>query len=181
MRAAICNILFLPWLRRRAKMRQVAGAVQAVRQFEANSPAKWSDCRRGAFALCMDAAEKTILVVDDDADVRELAVALLEAVGYRILQAASADAAYRLLLDHPQLHIDLLFTDIVMPGSLDGIDLAEKAQAMRPQLKILFATGFANRVRDRREDYPHGSLLKKPYRAGELRRRVARLLGSGAL
>ena len=79
----------------------------------------------------MDAAEKTILVVDDDADVRELAVTLLEAVGYRILQAASADAAYRLLLERPGLHIDLLFTDIVMPGSLDGIDLAEKAQALQ--------------------------------------------------
>lgn len=128
----------------------------------------------------MDAAEKTILVVDDDADVRELAVTLLEAVGYRILQAASADAAYRLLLERPGLHIDLLFTDIVMPGSLDGIDLAEKAQALRPDLKILFATGFASRVRDIREGYLRGSLLQKPYRAGELRRQVARLLGGGA-
>jgi CheY-like chemotaxis protein len=128
----------------------------------------------------MSAAQKTILVVDDDADVRELAVALLEAVGYRVLEAASADAAYRLLYEQPRLHIDLLFTDIVMPGSLDGIDLAEKAQAMRPHLKILFATGFANRMRDRGEGYRYGSLLKKPYRAGELRRQVARLLGGGA-
>lgn len=128
----------------------------------------------------MDAAEKTILVVEDDADVRDIAVTLLEAVGYRILQAASADAAYRLLFDHPRLHIDLLFTDVVMPGSLDGIDLAEKAQAMRPDLKILFATGFANRVRDRRDASLRGSLLKKPYRAGELRRQVHELLSEAA-
>ena len=129
---------------------------------------------------CMEAAEKTILVVEDDADVRELAVTLLEAVGYRILQAATADAAYRLLIEHPRLHIDLLFTDVVMPGSLDGIDLAEKAQIMRPDLKILFATGFANRVRDRRGESLHGSLLKKPYRAGELRRQVYELLSEDA-
>ena len=128
----------------------------------------------------MDTAAKTILVVDDDADVRDVAVTLLEAVGYRILQAGSADAAYRLLVEHPRLHIDLLFTDVVMPGSLDGIDLAERAQALRPDLKILFATGFANRVRDRRDADLHGSLLKKPYRAGELRRQVYDLLSEEA-
>jgi CheY-like chemotaxis protein len=120
--------------------------------------------------------EKTILVVEDDPDVRELAVTLLEAVGYRVLEAPTADAALKLLIGRPGLHVDLLFTDVVMPGSLDGIDLAEKACSLRPRLKVLYATGFANLVRDRRDTQLQGRVLSKPYRPGQLRREVSDLL-----
>ena len=75
---------------------------------------------------------KTILVVEDDRDVREVALAVLEGAGYRVLEAASGDDAYQLLLAHPEMNIDLLFTDVVMPGRLDGIDLANAACALRP-------------------------------------------------
>src|SRR5579884_1005899 len=122
---------------------------------------------------------KTILVVEDDPDVRELAVALLEAFGYRILEASTADEAYRMLAGHPDLHIDLLYTDVVMPGELDGIDLAERAKALRPDMKILYATGFANLVRDRRDAALEGRVLSKPYRAGQLRQEVQTLLEEG--
>ena len=122
----------------------------------------------------------TILVVEDDRDVRELAMAVLEAAGYRVLEAASGDDAYRLLLAHPDLRIDLLFTDIVMPGHLDGIDLANKVRALRPQLKVLYATGFANLVREHREDELHGLVLAKPYRPGELQRAISELIDETA-
>jgi CheY-like chemotaxis protein len=119
---------------------------------------------------------KTILVVEDDREVRELALAVLEEAGYRVLEAASGDDAYRLLLAHPDLRVDLLFTDVVMPGRLDGIDLANAARRLRPGLPVLYATGFANLVRDNREQDLRGPVLRKPYRPGELRRAILAML-----
>lgn len=119
---------------------------------------------------------KTVLVVDDDREVRELALAVLEAAGYRVLEAASGDAAYRLLVSHPDLRIHVLFTDVVMPGQLDGVDLAHAARALRPRIQVLYATGFANLVRNHSDIYVHGPVLRKPYRAGELCGAVMALL-----
>lgn len=118
---------------------------------------------------------KTVLVVDDDRDVRELALAVLEGAGYRVLEAASGDEAHRLLLAHPDLQVDVLFTDVVMPGRLDGVDLAHAARALRPRLQVLFATGFANLIRNNRDIDVHGPVLRKPYRAAELCRAVLAL------
>jgi CheY-like chemotaxis protein len=119
---------------------------------------------------------KTILIVEDNDDVREVALAVLEGSGYRVIEAASGDDAYRLLLARPELQIDLLFTDVVMPGRLDGIDLANAARALRPHLHVLYATGFANLVRANRDADLQGPVLRKPYRPGELRRAIAALL-----
>lgn len=121
---------------------------------------------------------RTILVVDDDRDVREVAVAVLEAVGYRVIEAASGDEAHRLLQSHPDMQIDVLFTDVVMPGRLDGIDLANVARALRPRLRVLYATGFANLVRPDREAHLQGPVLRKPYRPAELRGAILALLDS---
>ena len=107
---------------------------------------------------------------------REVALAVLEGAGYRVLEAASGDEAYQLLLAHPEMQIDLLFTDVVMPGRLDGIDLANAARALRPHLHVLYATGFANLVRANRDADLQGPVLRKPYRPGELRRAIAALL-----
>jgi CheY-like chemotaxis protein len=117
----------------------------------------------------MSETGKTILVVEDDRDVREIALTVLEEAGYRLLEAASGDEAYRLLLAHPDLRIDALFTDVVMPGRLDGIDLANAARELRPGLRVLYTTGFASLVRDNREEDMQGPVLRKPYRPGELR------------
>ena len=119
---------------------------------------------------------KTVLVVDDDREVREVALAVLEGAGYRVLEAASGDEAHRLLLAHPDLRVDVLFTDIVMPGQFDGIDLATAARTLRPELQVLFATGFANLVRNNRDMDLHGPVLRKPYRVGELCGAVLALL-----
>ena len=119
---------------------------------------------------------KTVLVVDDDRDVREVALAVIEGAGYRVIEAANGDEAYRLLLAYPDLQIDVLFTDVVMPGRLDGIDLANAARTLRPGLQILYATGFANLVRADRDADLQGPVLRKPYRPRELRRAIAALL-----
>jgi CheY-like chemotaxis protein len=119
---------------------------------------------------------KTIFVVEDDRDVREVALAVIEGAGYRVIEATSGDDAYRLLLAHPDLPIDVLFTDVVMPGRLDGIDLANAARALRPWLQILYAPGFANLVRADRDAYLQGPVLRKPYRPRDLRRAIAALL-----
>ena len=127
----------------------------------------------------MTESEKTVLVVEDDREIREIAIAVLEGAGYRVLEAASGDDAHRLLLAHPDLRVDVLFTDVVMPGRLDGIDLAAAAQALRPGLQVLFATGFANLVRNNRDLDMHGPVLRKPYRPADLRRALM-LLFAGA-
>jgi len=124
----------------------------------------------------MTQSSRTILVVEDDRDVREIALAVLEEAGYRVLEAASGDEAYRLLLAHPDLRIDALFTDVVMPGRFDGIDLANAARELRPELRVLYSTGFANLIRDNRDSDLQGPVLRKPYRPGELRAALAALL-----
>jgi CheY-like chemotaxis protein len=118
----------------------------------------------------------TILVVEDDRDVRELAITVLETAGYRVLEASNGDEAHRLLLAHADLSVDLLFTDIVMPGRLDGIDLAKEARSLRPGLKVLYASGFANLVREHREEDMLGAVLPKPYRPADLQRAVGALI-----
>ena len=123
---------------------------------------------------------KTVLVVEDDRLVRELALTVLEEAGYRVLEAASGDEAHRLLLAHPDLRVDVLFTDVAMPGRLDGVDLANAACSLRPGLPVLYATGFANLVRNYRHEELRGPVLRKPYRPAELRRAVMALLdGAG--
>ncbi|MCZ7599644.1 MAG: response regulator [Gammaproteobacteria bacterium] len=82
-----------------------------------------------------------ILVVDDDDDLREVTVEALESLGYRVDAAADAADALDILERHPD--IALLFTDIVIPGGMDGIQLAEAARARRADLKVLFVSGYA--------------------------------------
>jgi CheY-like chemotaxis protein len=120
-------------------------------------------------------SSKIILVVEDDREVREIALTVLESSGYRVIEAANGDAAYNLLLADPGLEVDVLFTDVVMPGRLDGVDLAVLACALRPKLHVLFASGFASLVRADRAHDIDGALLRKPYRPADLRRALAAL------
>jgi DNA-binding response OmpR family regulator len=119
-------------------------------------------------------AGMTVLTVDDDEDLRTLAADVLGGAGFRVLTAASGEAALDLLEgDEP---IDVLFTDVVMPG-LSGMELARRAKRLRPSLRILLASGY----------WPHivtglepDERLSKPYDATALVTRVRRLLADGA-
>ena len=111
--------------------------------------------------------ETTILVVDDDPDVRDYAISVLKDLGYRVLEAADGEAALSLL--EREGEVDLLFTDVAMPG-LNGFEVARRAVAVAPDLKVLFASGYAT------DHTPAGRLLKKPYRPHQLGTEVAALL-----
>jgi PAS domain S-box-containing protein len=119
---------------------------------------------------------RTILVVEDNDRLRELTVRQLGAARYRVLAAEGAAAALAVL--ESEVPIDLLFTDIVMAGGIDGVELARRAVARRPTLKVLLTSGFPDRLgeRDSARRGPH-SLLPKPYRVGALLGAVGAALG----
>ena len=100
--------------------------------------------------------EEIILVVEDNADVRRVAVTLLKELGYRTLEADSATSALSKL---DGTHVDLVFSDIVLPGSTDGVSLAEEIAVRHPRISILLTTGYARRV-DAELKHP---VLRKPY------------------
>jgi DNA-binding NtrC family response regulator len=116
----------------------------------------------------------TLLVVDDDDDVRDLAVAVLREEGHRVLQAANGGVAL-VMLDQ-DLPIDLLFTDIVMPGGPDGLELAHLAKVRRPEMKVLYATGHAGRARTAGAVPLYGKILNKPYLPRQVAAEVSLLL-----
>ena len=118
---------------------------------------------------------ETILVVEDDAAVREIAVALLEDRGYRVLEAGDGRTALGVLDEHPD--IDLLLTDVVMPGGMGGPDLARNARERRPDLKVLYTSGYTENA------IVHGGVLDegvemigKPYQTEELAQKVRQVL-----
>src|SRR5262249_31265422 len=115
---------------------------------------------------------------EDEDDVRELAVAYVNSLGYRTLTASNGDEALRIL--ESSAAVDLLLTDIVMPGSLDGIALGRRAMALRPNLKGLHVTRYAHHLVDDAHA-ENGAVIGKPYRKRELQTRLARLLGSWAV
>lgn len=117
---------------------------------------------------------ETILVVEDDARVRRVAVARLEEMTYRVLQAETAAEALAVLGAHPE--VALLFTDIVMPGGMSGDELAREARKLRPGLKIIMTSGFAEPSVAVRELAAEASWLKKPYSAMDLAVRIRELL-----
>jgi signal transduction histidine kinase len=116
-----------------------------------------------------------VLVVEDDELVRANTIQQLQSLGYRV--SAAPDAASALALLAGKGPLDLLFTDVVMPGSLNGRDLGERAAEMRPGIKILYTSGYSENVvvHHGRLD-PGLSLLSKPYGRAELARKIRRLL-----
>jgi len=116
-----------------------------------------------------------VLVVEDDPLVREHLSAQLVALGYRVTAAGSGPEAMA-IIDRDD-GIDLLFTDVVMPGGMDGRQLAEAAQRRRPGLKVLYTSGYTENaiVHHGRLD-PGVHLLSKPYRRQELARKLRRVL-----
>ena len=118
---------------------------------------------------------ETILVVEDNDGVREYAKEVLENLGFKVLEAAEAEEALRLLADPRR--IDLLFTDVVLPGAINGRVLAIHARDKRPGLPVLYTTGYTRNaiVHQGRLD-PDVHLLNKPYTQQDLARKVRALL-----
>jgi CheY-like chemotaxis protein len=122
---------------------------------------------------------ETILVVEDDAAVRDFVVGKLTALGYSTLMAGDGpDALAKLESAGP---IDLLFCDVILPGGMNGRELAAQISATRPGIRVLFTSGYAENaiVHQGRLD-PGVLLLAKPYRTAELARMVRVALGTPA-
>jgi len=119
---------------------------------------------------------ETILLVEDDELVRQFARGQLESLGYRVLSAASAVEALSTLRENTD--VALLFTDVMMPGGMDGRELARKAREIRPNLPVLYTSGYAADVlqKEGRLD-PGVRLLGKPYPLAELSRQLRDALG----
>jgi|WetSurMetagenome_2_1015567.scaffolds.fasta_scaffold10700_5 two-component system, cell cycle sensor histidine kinase and response regulator CckA len=129
----------------------------------------------GEFAKGGRSSVPTVLVVDDDAPFRKVTVRMLEKRGYRVLAAADGDQATDMLAG--QQHIDLLLTEVVLPGSLQGPHVAQRASSLRPELPILYMSAhsrdsieIAGRLAAG-EDY-----LEKPFTAEHLVTRVGEML-----
>ncbi|WP_426028794.1 response regulator [Brevundimonas sp. TWP2-3-4b2] len=109
---------------------------------------------------------ETILMVEDNAEVRLMGVTLLRDAGFEVHEAGDAEEA--LALVHAGLVFDLLFTDIVIPGGMDGVVLAAEVRRLRPGIPVLLTTGWA----DRADDHGGLDLIGKPYRSAELTRKI---------
>jgi CheY-like chemotaxis protein len=119
----------------------------------------------------------TVLVVEDDLQVREMTAEMLAHLGYRTLLAADGPEALAILRRERQ--VQLLFSDIVMPAGMSGLDLARAACRLRPDLKVLLSSGYAGdeiELRSLQAEFP---FIGKPYKAGTLGRKLAEVLGRG--
>ena len=117
---------------------------------------------------------ETILLVDDEVEILNLNNTVLSGQGYKVLCSNSGDEAMRVL--EQDLAIDLLFTDVVMPGRLNGFELAEEALKLRPQLKVLFTTGYAKVLGDDTKRRWGRNILQKPFRTVDMTRKVREVL-----
>jgi CheY-like chemotaxis protein len=110
-----------------------------------------------------------VLLVEDNPDVASASTILLEQLGYAVRWAQDADSALRELETNG---IDLVFSDIVMPGKMDGVGLARAIRDKYPKIPIVLATGYSERLHDLQGDFP---VLRKPYQIHELSQILANL------
>jgi len=118
---------------------------------------------------------ETILLVEDDEGVRQYAKSALEELGYKVLVAQDGAGALRIASDGT--HIDLLFTDIVLPGGMNGRQLSREVLKTRPGLAVLFTTGYTpNAIIHHGRLDPDVQLLSKPYTRDDLSHKIRRIL-----
>ncbi|VXB41693.1 Histidine kinase [Burkholderia sp. 8Y] len=137
---------------------------------EALEPATWRNAP-------VTGGTETILVVEDDQKVQATVIEMLTDLGYHVLKADNADQA--LVVLSSGVHIDLVFTDVVMPGSLKSPEMARRAVEMQPTLRVLFTSGYTQNaiVHGGRLD-PGVELLSKPYSREDLAFKIRQMLGT---
>jgi len=133
----------------------------------------------GAPSADLKGGEETVLVVEDDDEVREVAVSMLTELGYRVVKAR--DAASALVVVDSGIPIDLIFTDVMMPGTLRSPDLARKAKERLPNVAVLFTSGYTqNAIVHGGMLDPGVELLAKPYTREALARKIRHVLANQA-
>jgi CheY-like chemotaxis protein len=136
-----------------------------------------ADGQDSAAAPAADAtagSKPCVLVVEDNDDVRELAESVLGMAGYAVLAAASGEQALTLLRQGAR--VDLLFTDVIMPGGMNGLQLVDEARSLRPRLPVLVTTGYMDEL-PRQGQGQRLNILAKPYKHGDLLAQVEAALG----
>ena len=127
-------------------------------------------------ALTAEGSGESVLVVEDDAGVRNIAVALLRASGYQVRAVDSAEAAMLCLAEVPD--IDLLFSDVMLGNGANGKELARAARAMKPDLAVLLTSGYEDDAIAKAAEADALELLRKPYRREQLAAAIRRTLQS---
>ena len=117
-------------------------------------------------------ASATVLVAEDDDQVREVAAEMLRDAGFRVLAAADGRQALALLERGEQ--VDVLFSDVVMPGGISGVELARRVRVTRPDIGVLLASGYA--AQELRGEAPEFELLAKPYDRDDIVRKISALV-----
>ncbi len=134
-----------------------------------------SDVAEPAAAAVAAAGQGRVLLVEDDPSLRQTATIQLRRLGYEVLAASNGEAALEMLRQAGA--VDLLFTDVVMPGRLNGHQLARQAVVLRPSLRVLLTSGYQANAMPDAEDLPSGfRLLSKPYRLADLAEAIRQLL-----
>jgi PAS domain S-box-containing protein len=122
---------------------------------------------------------RIVLVVDDEVDLLEIAVACLEDMGCKVLHATDGPMALAIAAREPG--IDLLVTDIFMPGGMNGVELANRVRQLTPRIKVVYSSGFASdALTEKSGTLVDGPLMHKPYRRSELAAAVRRVLSGDA-
>lgn len=123
-----------------------------------------------------DRIDAAVLVVEDNIDVRRIVCRLLRDFGCTVIEANSGQAALDIL--HSGQKIDLMFSDVVMPGGMSGAELVQAARRLRPGIKTLLTTGFAEAsLRNQVQFADAGEIITKPYRRQDLARKIRSVLG----
>ena len=136
---------------------------------------------RSSAPIDLPRGSATVLVVEDEAAVREVACAILSDLGYRVLEAADGEEGLRVFGLHAK-EIDLLLTDVVLPGKVRGRELSERIAAIRPEVRVIFMSGYTENSivhHGRLDDGVH--LIGKPFKREQLARKVAEVLGPSAV
>lgn len=159
------------------RLESQAGAGTTVRMLFPQIAADPVRPKKARPPLSMVRGHETVLLVEDQTDVAAYAQTVLEEFGYKVIRADNGEAALSFLGKTRQ--VDLLFSDLIMPGGMNGVVLAREAQALRPSLRVLLTTGFAESSIDRvdalGEDF---EVIQKPYSRDDLMNTVRRILGA---
>ena len=132
---------------------------------------------RDPFPSDPSGSSHTILLVEDEKGVRDLIRSMLIQRGYRVLSAGDFEVALKIARSHPG-SIDLLIADVVMPG-LNGPELARRLRALRPNLSVLFMSGFVREAALERGTLPNAGFLAKPFPPEDLVGKVEEILQKG--
>jgi len=120
-------------------------------------------------------AQDVVLIVEDDASILMILSDYLSGEGYRVLRAENGEQAFEILATKPNL--DLMVTDFRLPGGISGVDIAEPAIKLRPDLKVIFISGYPAEIRESNSPIAHSApILAKPFDLDILQQQIRKLL-----